>query len=50
MNKTRILSFEMSQKVNEAEIDQVSAGQVQQPKVETSLCEKTGNRDVSIDF
>ncbi|MES2217898.1 MAG: hypothetical protein V4501_05770 [Pseudomonadota bacterium] len=50
MNKTRILSFEMSQKVNDAEIEQVSAGKVIEPKVENSLCHNNYCRDISIEF
>jgi hypothetical protein len=50
MNKTRILSFEMSQKVNEVDLVQVSAGQVKETQVDRTYSERTCSSDISIDF
>jgi hypothetical protein len=50
MAKTRILSFEMSQKINETEIGQISAGQQTQPKVDRTYSERDCSSDISIDF
>ncbi|MES2217894.1 MAG: hypothetical protein V4501_05750 [Pseudomonadota bacterium] len=48
MDKRRILSFEASQKVNDSEIKQVVAGQMNFC-IETSIDPKTGKRIFTLD-